>query len=73
MSLKELGLTNQQLASMSRDKLQTLPQVKARLTEAKAQLSHYQDALSRAYKDKLKLMTHAIVCLDMSKLVWLSA
>lgn len=72
LALGELGLSSEQVAAMAREELVKLPKVQAKLQEAENQLAGYQRTLEQAYGDKLRLRTHAVVGLGLTRLVWLS-
>ncbi|VFN00214.1 MAG: PD-(D/E)XK nuclease superfamily protein [Candidatus Kentron sp. G] len=68
--LKELNMTGEEINSKSREQLRALPRVAGALTEAGGQLSRYRASLERAYGGKLRLRTHAVVALGLTRLVW---
>ncbi len=68
--LQELGLSNQEVGSKSREELRALPQVEAKLTAATEQLAGYRATLEQVYGDRLRLTTHAVVALGLTRLVW---
>ncbi|MCB2262653.1 MAG: PD-(D/E)XK nuclease domain-containing protein, partial [Candidatus Thiosymbion ectosymbiont of Robbea hypermnestra] len=68
--LKELGLSTQEVRSKSREELRALPQVEAKLAQAREQLARYRATLERVYGEKLRLTTHAVVALGLTRLVW---
>ena len=70
LSLKELNLSNQEIKAKSREELRELPQVATKLDEAKEQLSRYRATLEQVYGEKLRLHTHAVVALGLTRLVW---
>jgi organic radical activating enzyme len=67
---KDLGLTAEQLAQTPRETLTAHPKVKAELDEARTQLNRYATALADKYGVRLKLQTHAVVSIDLARLVW---
>jgi hypothetical protein len=67
---KDLGLTAEQLAQTPRETLTAHPKVKAELDEAWTQLNRYAIALADKYGTRLKLQTHAVVSIDLARLVW---
>ena len=70
ISAKELGLNAAQLADASRETLATHPKVQEKLAEARQQLNRYAAALQEKYGARLRLQTHAVVCIDLARLVW---
>ncbi|WP_089729330.1 AAA family ATPase [Candidatus Thiosymbion oneisti] len=68
--LQELGLSNQEIRLKSREELRALPQVKAKLAQATAQLTRYRAILEQVYGERLRLSTHAVVALGLTRLVW---
>jgi hypothetical protein len=70
LKLAELGLSGEAVRQKSRAELMALPQVQAKLAEAKAQLAKYRPILEAKYGDKLRLHSFAIVSLGFEKLVW---
>lgn len=68
--LQELGLSNQEVRLKSREELRALPQVKAKLTQAVEQLTRYRATLEPVYGERLRLSTHAVVALGLTRLVW---
>jgi len=71
--LQELGLSNQDVRLKSREELRALPQVEAKLAQATGQLTRYRATLEEAYGERLRLSTHAVVALGLTRLVWDSA
>ena len=70
VSLKDLGLSGEQVREKSREELAALPQVQTQLAAADAQLERYRETLERVYGEKLRLHTHAVVALGLERLVW---
>ena len=64
------GLDRKALASMPREELRQRPEVTRLLSEANAQLADYRKTLEGLYGDKLKLQTHAVVCIGLVRFVW---
>ena len=73
LSLKDIGLTAETLRAQSREQLASLPAVAASLDAAEAQLARHRQGLERAYGERLRLYTHAVVALGFERLVWRSA
>jgi hypothetical protein len=73
VSAKTLGLNAEQLAQASSETLAAHPKVQAKLTEAREQLDRYAVALQEKYGARLKLQTHAVVGIDLARLVWASS
>jgi hypothetical protein len=70
LGLKGVGLTGEQVRARSRDELRQQPVVQQALAEAEEQLARYRPALEQIYGGKLKLRTHAVVCIGLERLVW---
>jgi len=66
----DLGMKGDEGRKLSRAELRILPIVTARLADAKMQLGRYRQALENAYGERLKLRTHAVVCIGLERLVW---
>ncbi len=71
--LKTLGLSNEAVGAMDRETLRALPAVAEQLQDAETQLVRYRTILERVYGEKLKLHTHAVVCIGLERLVWFSS
>nr|VFJ44637.1 MAG: PD-(D/E)XK nuclease superfamily protein [Candidatus Kentron sp. FM]VFJ56092.1 MAG: PD-(D/E)XK nuclease superfamily protein [Candidatus Kentron sp. FM]VFK06327.1 MAG: PD-(D/E)XK nuclease superfamily protein [Candidatus Kentron sp. FM] len=67
---KGLGIKSEAARAMSREALRELPPVAEQLNVAKAQLARYREILERVYGEKLRLHTHAVVCIGLERLVW---
>ena len=68
--LKTLGLSSEAVGAMDREALRALPAVAEQIQDAETQLTRYRATLERVYGDKLKLRTHAVVCIGLERLVW---
>lgn len=55
---------------MPREELRERPEVASLLAEAQIQLAGYRKTLADIYGDKLKLRTHALVCIGLVRFVW---
>jgi hypothetical protein len=64
------GLDSDALATMPREELRNRPEVARLLAEAQVQLASYRKTLDGLYGDKLKLRTHALVCIGLLRFVW---
>ncbi len=64
------GLDSAALAAMPREELRARPEVAQLLTDAQGQLAGYRKTLQGLYGDKLKLRTHALVCIGLVRFVW---
>ncbi len=64
------GLDSATLAAMPRDELRARPEVAQLLTDAQGQLAGYRKTLEGLYGDRLKLRTHALVCIGLVRFVW---
>jgi hypothetical protein len=73
VSAKMLGLNAEQLAQTPRETLAAHPQVQAKLAQARQQLDRYAVVLREKYGARLKLQTHAVVGIDLARLVWVSS
>jgi hypothetical protein len=69
VSLKELGLTGEQLREHTRDELAALPEVAAKLQEAEDQARRYGAALRERYR-LTDLRLFAVVGLGLERVVW---
>lgn len=67
---KALGTNSEAVRDMTREELRKLPPVVEQLNIAGAQLSRYRETLERVYGKKLRLHTHAVVCIGLERLVW---
>ncbi len=67
---KALGTNSEAARDMTREKLRELPPVTEQLNRAGAQLASYWETLGRVYGKKLRLHTHAVVCIGLARLVW---
>jgi len=67
---KALGRNSEAIRDMAREELRELPPVVEELKIAGAQLAHYRETLERVYGKKLRLHTHAVVCIGLERLVW---
>ena len=73
VSAKELGLNAEQLTQTPDETLAAHPKVQANIGEARRQLDRYTIALQEKYGARLKLHTHAVVSIDLARLVWASS
>jgi len=73
ISLKTLGLSSEVVGTMDREALRELSTVAEQIQAAESQLARYRATLERVYGGKLKLRTHAVVCIGLERLVWLSS
>ncbi|MDG4552474.1 MAG: AAA family ATPase [Candidatus Contendobacter sp.] len=71
VSLKAVGLTSAELAATPREDLRALPAVAEALQAAQAQLARYRQTLE-AGGGPLKLHTHAVVCIGLERLVFVT-
>jgi hypothetical protein len=67
---KDLGLNAEQLAQTPYETLAAHPKIQAELAAARTQLARYEAALQDKYGARLKLRTHAVVSIDLMRLVW---
>lgn len=67
--LKALNMSSEEIKSKSREELQALPQVKDKLTAASEQLACYRATLEQTYGEKLRLTTHSVAALGLTRLV----
>ncbi|HMV50751.1 MAG TPA: AAA family ATPase [Blastocatellia bacterium] len=67
----DLNLSGEALRTMSQEELTALPQVQAKLKEARAQAPAYQRDVEERYQSTaLRLRTFAVVALGFDRLVW---
>lgn len=66
------GVGNRQRGGTAYDprELRELPPVMEQLNRAGAQLARYRETLERVYGKKLRLHTHAVVCIGLERLAW---
>ncbi|MBK1720962.1 AAA family ATPase [Thiocystis violacea] len=64
------GLDSEALATMPREELRQRPEVATLLAEAETQLAGYRKTLEGIYGDRLKLRTHALVCIGLVRFLW---
>ncbi len=69
ISLKQLGMSGQEVKAMTRAQLAKLPKVETAFKEAEGQLVAYRGALERRYGEVLKLRAYAVVALGFERLV----
>ncbi len=69
LSLKDLGMSGEDVKAASRAELIQLPRVKGALDEAEGQLAAYRAALERSRGETLKLRSFAVVALGFERLV----
>nr|VFK23502.1 MAG: Predicted AAA-ATPase [Candidatus Kentron sp. MB]VFK27904.1 MAG: Predicted AAA-ATPase [Candidatus Kentron sp. MB]VFK74458.1 MAG: Predicted AAA-ATPase [Candidatus Kentron sp. MB] len=67
---EELGTKNTAMRNMTREELRQLAPVAKKLSEAEKKLAGYRETLERVYGEKLRLWTHAVVCIGLERLVW---
>ena len=70
LSLSALGLTAETALQTSRAELLALPLVADKISEAQGQLAYDRTILQQVYGEKLRLRTHAVVSLGLTRLVW---
>jgi hypothetical protein len=63
------GIDSAALSAMPREELRARPEVARLLTDAQGQLASYRKTLEDIYGDKLKLRTHALVCIGLVRVV----
>lgn len=64
------GLDSDTLAAIPREDLRQRPEVAALLAEAESKLAGYRRTLEGRYGERLKLCTHAVVCIGLVRFVW---
>ena len=69
---KVLGVKGGEGRKTSREALRKVPAVAERFEAAEAQLARYRKTLEEVYGERLRLHTHAVVCIGMERLVWQS-
>nr|VFK19621.1 MAG: PD-(D/E)XK nuclease superfamily protein [Candidatus Kentron sp. LPFa] len=67
---KGLGMKSEAAREIGREALRELPPVAEQLNIANAQLARYRETLEQVYGEKLRLHTHAVVCIGLERLVW---
>nr|VFJ58102.1 MAG: Predicted AAA-ATPase [Candidatus Kentron sp. FW] len=67
---EELGAKNTKMRDMTQEELRELPPVARKLAEAEEKLAGYREILERVYGERLRLHTHALVCIGLERLVW---
>ncbi len=63
------GLDSEALTALSPEQLRARPEVARLLAEAEAQLAGYRQTLEQVYGDRLRLHTHAVVCIGLLRVV----
>ena len=63
-------LSGAEVKGKSRDELLTIPAVQTEVTQAKSQLSHYQQVLYNKHGSTLKLRSFAVVGIGVERVVW---
>jgi hypothetical protein len=69
LSLRELGMSGEDVKAASREELCSLDKVSEALDQAEEQLTAYRAALLRSRGDTLKLRSYAVVALGFERLV----
>ncbi|MCP3958960.1 MAG: AAA family ATPase [bacterium] len=69
LSLKQLGMSSEDVKAAARESLMEVPKVKDALGEAEGQIVAYRAALGRSRGDTLKLRSFAVVALGFERLV----
>ncbi len=64
------GVDAETLGELSLDELRVQPRIAALLDQASDQLGRYRETLERTYGERLKLSTHAVVCIGLLRFVW---
>jgi len=67
---RKSGVKNTGMRELPRKELRQLPPMAKKLTEAETQLVGYRETLERVYGERLRLWTHAVVCVGLERLVW---
>ena len=70
LSLKELGLSGDEVTQMSSSDLTALTPVQQKFAESKPKLDGYRQVLEAKYGDKLRLHNYSVVALGFDRLVW---
>jgi hypothetical protein len=74
LKLGELGLSGEAVRALSQAELTALPQVQAKLAEARAQAPAYRREVEERYQSMMqmavRLRTYAVVALGFERLVW---
>ena len=70
VSLKELGLSAEQVRGVSRDELAQLPAIQTALNDASQQLQGYKQTLTEQLGEPERLYAVAVVALGFERVVW---
>ncbi|WPD23389.1 MAG: AAA family ATPase [Candidatus Electrothrix scaldis] len=70
VSLKEAGLSGEQLEQLSQEELRLLPAVQKKQEEARQGLARYQEKLRRKFAAQLRLRSFSVVSVGFERLVW---
>jgi hypothetical protein len=70
VSLKDAGLSAEQVKQLSKDELKSLAAVQQKLNESNAKLSGYRQALEETYGSDLRLYVFCVVSVGFERLVW---
>ena len=73
MSLKQLGLSAQQVKQLKDEACGELEAVKRAFEQAKEQLQRYSSALRERYGQQLQLRSYAVVALGLERLLFREA
>ncbi|WPD23388.1 MAG: AAA family ATPase [Candidatus Electrothrix scaldis] len=70
VSLKEAGLSGEQLEQLSQEELRQLPAVQKKQEEARQGLARYQEKLRRKFAGQLRLRSFSVVSVGFERLVF---
>ncbi len=71
VSLKDVGLSGEQVRALSTDELATLPLVQKRITKARDKLAGYRQTMLATYEDEpSRLRCYSVVAVGYERLVW---
>ncbi len=69
VSLKQVGLTGEEVKQKTDAQLKALDAVKAQLAESKKQVNHYRQTLLAHYDNKLRLQSYTVVAIGYERLL----
>ncbi|MCP4698227.1 MAG: AAA family ATPase, partial [Gammaproteobacteria bacterium] len=69
-SLKELGLSGEELREKNRDELEKLAEIKEKRAEAEKKLGEYRTVLEKKYGAALRLRCFSVVAAGFERLLW---
>nr|VFK31133.1 MAG: hypothetical protein BECKMB1821G_GA0114241_10782 [Candidatus Kentron sp. MB]VFK34627.1 MAG: hypothetical protein BECKMB1821I_GA0114274_10782 [Candidatus Kentron sp. MB]VFK76832.1 MAG: hypothetical protein BECKMB1821H_GA0114242_10782 [Candidatus Kentron sp. MB] len=70
---KDPGPDNARMRDGTGEELRQLAPVRKKLAQAATKLTGYRETLARVHGGKLRLCTHAVVCIGLARLAWSSS